>query len=85
MRRVLVRLKEDTMIIETKNTPECERPEYFIVKDNYHEYLVKREGSKQTLLLRAESREQVCESVVENEEKESNCQLSPTMNHQRVR
>jgi hypothetical protein len=26
----------------------------------------------------------ICESVVENEEKESNCQLSPAMDHQRV-
>jgi hypothetical protein len=25
-----------------------------------------------------------CESVVENEEKESNCQFSPAMDHQRV-
>jgi hypothetical protein len=38
---------------------EGERFEYLIVKDNFHEYVIKREGSKQTFLLRAESREQV--------------------------
>ena len=27
---------------------------------------------------------EICESVVENEEKESDCQLSPAMDHQRV-
>lgn len=31
---------------ETKNKPALERTEYFIVKDNYHEYLLKRVDSK---------------------------------------
>ncbi|MDT7543146.1 MAG: hypothetical protein QOE33_3050 [Acidobacteriota bacterium] len=46
-------------MIETKNKPQDDRLGYFIVKDDRHEYLLKREGGKQTFLLRAENREQV--------------------------
>jgi hypothetical protein len=35
-------------------------------------------------LIRSQIKVQLCESVVENEEKESDCQLSPAMDHQRI-
>ena len=47
------------MITETKN-----RPEYFIVEDDHHEYLVKRGDGKQAYLIRARTREQIYYAIL---------------------
>jgi hypothetical protein len=51
-------------MLETKDKPKDEACEYFIVKDDRHEYLIKSEGGKQTFLLRAENREQVYDVIL---------------------
>jgi hypothetical protein len=55
---------EETIMIEAKDKPEGESLEYFIVKDEHHEYLLKREGGKQTFLLRAETRQQLYDVIL---------------------
>lgn len=51
-------------MLEMKDQPKRERPEYLIVKDDRHEYLVKQEGGKRTFLLRAETREQLYDVIL---------------------
>lgn len=51
-------------MLHTKDKPKDEAREYFIARDDHHEYLVKREGGKQTFLLRAENREQVYNAIL---------------------
>jgi hypothetical protein len=64
VRSVIYRLSEEMIMIETKDKPQHEKPEYFIVKDAHHEYLLKREDGAQTFLLRADNRTQVYDVIL---------------------
>jgi hypothetical protein len=51
------------MRVENLNQ-EMEGPKYFIVKDNFQEYLVKRERGRHTFMLRAQSREEIYQRIL---------------------
>jgi hypothetical protein len=51
------------MKVENLNQ-EFESPKYFIVRDNYQEYLVKRERGRHTFMLRAQSREEIYQKIL---------------------
>jgi hypothetical protein len=51
------------MRVENLNK-EFEGPKYFIFKDNYQEYLVKREDGRHTFMLRTQSREEIYQRIL---------------------